>query len=79
MELSHAQLQQLRQLEEAQLREMILRAADGMGISSAKAQLLARHSKKLQAKLQKMSDAEINRFANLLGEAQFNALLSQMK
>ena len=63
----------------AQIEKIVLHAADSMGLSQKKASLLARHSGTLQKKLQKMSDAEINRFASVLGEEQVKKLLSQLE
>lgn len=79
LELEHQQIERLRQLDTAQIEKIVLHAADSMGLSQKKASLLARHSGTLQKKLQKMSDAEINRFASVLGEEQVKKLLSQLE
>lgn len=79
MELSATQIARLRALDTAQIERMVLQAAHNMGISEKRATSFARHSGTLQKKLQKMSDAEINRFAAMLGEAQVKTLLSQLE
>ncbi len=79
MELSAAQIARLRGLSQEQIGNLIAQSGRQLGLSEQRAKALARQSGSLHKRLQKMSDAQLQRFAAMLGEGQVNDLLSRLE